>query len=379
MTRQPKAGGPNYAERQEKLRGIRGVDVVALVPGANMVYFTGLHFHLSERPIIALFTPNFTPDGGVAVVVPELELPQLDARPDLAARAFVWTDEAGFEGAFKEAVAGLGLRGRTLGVDGMTMRVSEWLAFKRVDETLRVKPLERDLIAIRARKTAGELDAMRRAVRLSEKALETVLSRIEPGMTERAIAAQLTEALRAEGSEGEAFGSLVQTGPNSALPHGGVSDRALQEGEFLLLDFGGTVEGYPADITRTFCLGEPSEEMRRIHDAVLRANRAAVKAAGPGVPMGEVDRAARRVIEDAGYGSRFIHRTGHGLGLEVHEPIPQIAAGVADLLEPGMVFTIEPGVYVPGLGGARIEDDVVVTEAGVEVLTGFTRELVVRR
>ena len=349
MARQPKST-PNYAERQEKLRGIRGVDAVALVPGANMVYFTGLHFHLSERPIIALFTP----DGGVAVIMPELELPQLDARPDLAARRFVWTDEAGFEGAFEEAVAGLGLRGRTLGVDGMTMRVSEWLAFERADETLRVKPLERDLIAIRAKKTAGEVDAMRRAVRLSERALERVLSAVEPGMTERAIAARLTEALRAEGSEGEAFGSLVQTGPNSALPHGGVSDRALQEGEFLLLDFGGTVQGYPADITRTFCLGAPSEEMKKIHDAVLRANRAAVSAAGPGVPMGEVDRAARRVIEDAGYGPRFIHRTGHGLGLEVHEPIPQIAAGVADLLEPGMVFTIEPGVYVPGLGGVRM-------------------------
>ena len=364
-----------YAERQEKLRNIGGADAVALVPGANLVYFTGLHFHLSERPSIALFTPG----GEVAFIIPELELPQLTARPDLAARTFVWTDEGGFEGTFGEAVTALGLRGGTLGVDGMTMRVSEWLAFKRVDETLRVKPVERELIAIRAKKTAEEVDAMRRAVRLSEEALGTLLKEIEPGMTERAVAAQLSELLRAHGSEGEAFGTLVQTGPNSALPHGGVSDRALREGEFLLIDFGGKVDGYPADITRTFCLGSPSEEMVKIHDAVLRANRAAVGAAGPGVPMGEVDRAARKVIEASGYGPLFIHRTGHGLGLEIHEPIPQIAAGVADLLEPGMVFTIEPGVYVPGLGGVRIEDDVVVTETGIEVLTGFARDLIINR
>ena len=364
-----------YIERQEKLRGVRGVDAVALVPGANLVYFTGLHFHLSERPIVALFMPG----GEAAFIVPELELPQLNARPDLAARTFVWTDAGGFEGAFGEAVTALGLRGGTLGVDGMTMRVSEWLAFKRVDETLRVKPVERELIAIRARKTAEEVDAMRRAVRLSEKALETLLEEIKPGMTERAVAARLSELLRAQGGEGEAFGALVQTGPNSALPHGGVSDRALQEGEFLLIDFGGKVGGYPADITRTFCLGAPSEEMVRIHDAVLRANRAAVGAAEPGVPMGALDRAARGVIEEAGYGPLFIHRTGHGLGLEIHEPIPQIAAGVADLLEPGMAFTIEPGVYVPGLGGVRIEDDVVVTETGVEVLTGFSRGLAIKR
>ncbi len=365
----------NYRERQEKLRGVRDVRAVALVPGANMVYFTGLHFHLSERPIVALFTP----EGETAFIVPELELPQLNARPDLGAQTFVWTDEAGFGGAFEAAVAGLGLRGGTLGVDGMTMRVSEWEAFKRADETLRVKPVERELIAIRAKKTAGEVDAVRRAVRLSEEALSAVLGETEPGMTERAIKARLSEALRAHGSEGEAFGALVQTGPNSALPHGGVSDRKLGEGEFLLIDFGGKADGYPADITRTFCLGTPSEEMRRMHDAVLRANRAAVAAAGPGVPMGEVDRAARRVIEEAGYGSLFIHRTGHGLGLEIHEPIPQIAAGVEDLLEPGMLFTIEPGVYAPGLGGVRIEDDVVVTDAGVEVLTGFPRDLPIKR
>jgi Xaa-Pro dipeptidase len=135
------------------------------------------------------------------------------------------------------------------------------------------------------------------------------------------------------------------------------------------------VDGYPADITRTFCLGAPDAEMQRVYDTVLAANEAARAAVQPGVPMGSVDQAARDVITAAGYGAYFIHRTGHGLGLDVHEAIPQIAAGVTDVLEPGMVFTIEPGIYLPGWGGVRIEDNVVVTTAGCDVLTQFPRRL----
>jgi Xaa-Pro aminopeptidase len=167
----------------------------------------------------------------------------------------------------------------------------------------------------------------------------------------------------------------VQTGPNSALPHGMLTDRILGQDEFLLIDYGGRVEGYPADITRTFCLGTPTSEMQKIYDTVLAANQAAIKAGGPGVAMGTVDKAARDVIRAAGYGEYFIHRTGHGLGLNGHEMIPQIAEGVEDVLEPGMAFTIEPGIYVPGLGGVRIEDDVVVTESGLDVLTSYPKRL----
>jgi Xaa-Pro dipeptidase len=193
-------------------------------------------------------------------------------------------------------------------------------------------------------------------------------------MTEQEIAAELARLLREAGSEGDSFAPLVQTGPNSALPHGKVTQRALEEGDLLLIDFGGTRHKYPADITRTFCLGDPSEEIQKIYDTVLAANQAAAAAAKPGVPCGEVDKAAREVIEAAGYGEYFIHRTGHGLGMSVHE-LPQIAAGVEDVLETGMIFTIEPGIYVPGLGGVRIEDNVHVTETGVEVLTQYPRSL----
>lgn len=350
-----------FRSRRAKLSSL---GPVALVPGANFRYFTGLTLHHSERPTMA-----FVREGELVLVVPELERPLLDARPELGATVFTWRDDEGPEAAFRGALDALALAGEGLGLDGMTMRVGELFLLQRLAPGQGVRERAHDLLRIRARKDEAELEAMRRAAGLSEAALEALLPRLAPGMSEREIAAELTGALSAAGSEGHAFAPLVQTGPNSALPHGAAGSRTLSVGEPLLIDFGGTYGGYPADITRTFCLGEPPEALARLYEVVSAANRAAVQAVGPGVPMQEVDRAARAVIEGAGYGERFIHRTGHGLGLEVHESIPQLAAGVADPLEPGMVMTIEPGIYLPGFGGVRLEDEVLVTETGAEVLT----------
>ncbi len=361
----------DYKARQNRLREIAGVEALAIVPGANMVYFTGLHFHLSERPIIALFTP----DGNLSMIIPELEVPKLHERPDLEVRAFPWNDADGYMGAFDQAVRELGITGGVLGVDGLTMRVSESLAFQAVDASLKISAIEREIIKIRAIKMPDEIESIRQAIQISEQALAKLMTYVQPSMSEREIARKLTEEMVALGIQGEAFTPLVQTGPNSALPHGMLTDRRLGADEFLLIDFGGRMNEYPADITRTFCLGNPTAEMRKIYDVVLAANRAAVAVSGPGVAMGAVDKAARDVITAAGYGEYFIHRTGHGLGLEGHELIPQIAAGVTDLLEPGMAYTIEPGVYIPGLGGVRVEDDVVITETGVDVLTSYPRQL----
>lgn len=361
----------DYVARQAALQALEGVDAVALVPGANLLYFTGLHMHLSERPTIALFSA----DKGLVVIIPELEYGQLEARSDLAVTAFRWQDQDGYEQAFAAALDFLDLQGKTLGVDGMSMRVSESLALRACEPSMDITAVERELIAIRARKQPEEIAALRRAIAVSEQALQQTLEQIREGMSERQIARMLSEALLEAGSERLSFGSLVQTGSNSAFPHGSVTDRCLAQGEALLIDFGGVVADYPADITRTFCLGEPSAELARMHAVVLEANQAAIAASKPGVAMGEVDRAARAVIEAAGYGQYFIHRTGHGLGLDVHEPIPQIAANVQEVLEPGMVFTIEPGVYVPGVGGVRLEDDVLITDSGVEVLTSFPKSL----
>jgi Xaa-Pro dipeptidase len=189
------------------------------------------------------------------------------------------------------------------------------------------------------------------------------------------VAADLQIAMLREGGQGEAFSPIVVAGPNSASPHSSPSERPLAEGDLVVVDWGTVYQGYRSDITRTFVLGAPTPEMERIHDAVLAANQAGRLAARSGVLAQEVDRIARRSITLAGYGEYFLHRTGHGLGLETHEP-PYLVEGNLELLEPGMTFTVEPGIYLPGVGGVRIEDDVVVTEEGSETLTTLPRELI---
>jgi Xaa-Pro dipeptidase len=360
----------DYEARITRLIALTGVDAVAIVPGANMAYFTGVHMHLSERPTIVLFS-----DTGRAVIVPELEVPVWSSRPDLKVYLISWTDEASFAGAFQQAIERLQLTTAPLGVDGQTMRVFEYRALQTAGAQ-NLHDVGRQLLDLRAIKTSDEVDAMRTATTLSEQALHRLIHHIKPGMTEREIAAELDRLLAEAGSDGLAFPSLIQTGPNSAIPHGNVSNRVLQSGEFLLIDFGGKHQGYPADITRTFCLGQPTDEMRRIYDVVRDANRAGVAACQPGATAGDVDQAARQVIDAAGYGEYFIHRTGHGLGLETHEQ-PNIAPGDDTLLQAGMVFTVEPGVYVPGLGGVRVEDNVHITETGAEVLTKYPYDWII--
>jgi Xaa-Pro dipeptidase len=178
-----------------------------------------------------------------------------------------------------------------------------------------------------------------------------------------------------EGGQGEAFSPIVVAGPNSASPHAGPSDRPLAEGDLVVIDWGTVYEGYRSDITRTFVLGAPTPEMERMQDAVLAANQSGRLTVRPGTPARDVDRASRRAITLAGYGEFFIHRTGHGLGLETHEP-PYIVEGNLDLLQEGMTFTVEPGIYIPDVGGVRIEDNVVVTAEGCTTLTSLPRDLI---
>jgi Xaa-Pro dipeptidase len=361
----------NYAQRLQKLANLSEVDGVALVGGANLTYYTGLHFHLSERPLIALVVGE-----KLAFIVPALEVGILQQH-GIDAQLFVWTDKDGYQGAFDEAVRALGLTGKRLGLDDMTMRVFEDRAFEKADPTLKRVSIGQRLLGLRACKEADEIAVLRDSIGRTQDALDDLLAWVQVGHTEREIGRKLDELLIAHGCREVSFASLVQTGENSAFPHGAVSDRKLQDGDFLLIDWGGKVGDYPADLTRTFVVGTPTDEQRKIHQTVLAANRAAVAAVKPGVRCGDVDKAARDVIEAAGYGQYFIHRTGHGLGLEVHE-LPQMASGVEAVLEPGMVFTIEPGIYVPGIGGVRIEDNVVVTDSGAEVLSTFRRDSALR-
>jgi len=195
---------------------------------------------------------------------------------------------------------------------------------------------------------------------------------VREGRTERAVAADIEEAMRAAGFSRPAFETIVASGPNSALPHARPTDRRIESGEPTVLDFGGVYDGYCVDLTRTVQLGAISQALGRLYHAVRAAQEAAIRAVRPGVAASTIDAAARSVLDGYGLGKAFGHGTGHGLGLEVHEE-PRIARAVArqpdPLVEPGMVFTIEPGAYVPGVGGVRIEDDVLVTEDGCEVLT----------
>ena len=216
---------------------------------------------------------------------------------------------------------------------------------------------------------------MRRAVAIAETAMEKTLPQIKIGMTEKQIAAILTAELIDAGCEKVPFGPIVSSGDNATSPHAVPTDRPIQAGELMIIDWGAIVNDYPSDITRTFAVGEISEAQHIMYETVKAANAAGLAATHPSNTCHDVDVAARAVITDAGLGDYFIHRTGHGLGLEVHEE-PSIMTNIKQPLSPGMVFTVEPGVYRPGVGGVRIEDDVVVTADGCDVLTSMTKELI---
>jgi Xaa-Pro dipeptidase len=363
----------------QALQQANAIDCVALVPGANLRYFTGLAMHLSERPTVALIpAEGKTQDAApLTLVLPVLEAPAAREQLPADVNLFAYSDEEGHEHAFFQAAEALRLENGALGVEYLGMRLLEARRIEQAAPGCRLLAVEPWLPKLRQTKDEVEIAIMRRAVEIAEKAILHLLDQgaIHPGRTEREVAADLQIALLQEGSQGEAFPPLVLAGPNSAQPHASPSDRLLAEGDLLIVDWGAVYKGYRSDITRTFVLGEPTAEMLRCHDAVLAANQAARLGVRPGLPGRDIDRLARRSITLAGYGEFFLHRTGHGLGLETHEP-PYLVEGNLELLEAGMSFTVEPGVYVPGLGGVRIEDDVVVTEDGSQTLTTLPRDLV---
>ncbi|MCM3338630.1 Xaa-Pro peptidase family protein [Paenibacillus sp. MER TA 81-3] len=232
------------------------------------------------------------------------------------------------------------------------------------------------LQSMRLIKSEEELLRMKEAVNLIEDVLRQCVSQVKTGMTEIEVVAELEYLMKKLGSDGPSFSTMVLAGENAALPHGIPGTRKIQEGELLLFDLGVYLNGYASDITRTFAVGEVNAKCKEIYDTVLAANETAIAAVKPGVTFGSLDRTARQVITEKGYGQYFTHRLGHGLGIDVHE-YPSIHSQNDDLLQSGMTFTIEPGIYVPQVAGVRIEDDVAVTETGVTVLTSYPKELTV--
>ncbi len=235
-------------------------------------------------------------------------------------------------------------------------------------------PTQGIVLSLRMVKDREEIARLRRACAIAADALEELIDRLRPGMTEQDAAVWLEGRMREMGAEGAAFPFIVASGPRGSLPHAGASARVLQAGDMVTLDVGCRYLGYHSDITRTVGLGTPAAELRQIYEVVRQAQAAGIAAVRPGVLARDVDRAAREVIAAAGYGERFGHGTGHGVGLEIHE-WPQVSTRSDDTLAVGMVLTVEPGIYLPGLGGVRIEDTVLVTADGAEVLTPSPKSL----
>jgi Xaa-Pro dipeptidase len=363
-----------YAARHARLAqalAAAGLDGLILNAGPSLTYLTGLHFHLSERPIAAIFQPG----APVYLALPELEAAKVSAAPLQITPFHYGEDPAGLPAVFRQALRAAELGEGRVAVEPTRLRFLELRLLEAAAPQAQLTSGAELLAALRMSKDDQELQAMRRAVEIAQAAFQATLHLIQPGMTERQLAAALTMQLYQHGSDPEMpFTPIVASGPNSANPHAVPTDRRLASGDLLILDWGASYLGYFSDLTRTLAIGPAETEYQKIAAIVLQANAAARQRAAAGVTAGEVDRAARQVIEQAGYGAYFTHRVGHGLGMEGHEP-PYLFAGNPLPLAPGMTFTIEPGIYLPGRGGVRIEDNCMITAQGCESLSSLPRQL----
>jgi Xaa-Pro dipeptidase len=348
-----------------------GLDAVILNPGPTLTHLTGLRFHLMERPVVLMLAKDQEP----AIVLPELELQKV-ASLSYPLQVFAYPENPSeWDAAFRRAAQALGLDGKRIGVEPRQLRLLEFRHVQAGAPEADYPDASDVLSTLRLKKDRAEVEAMRRAVKIAQDALEATIPLIKIGMTEKELSSELVVQLLKHGSEPETpFSPIVSGGPNAANPHASPSERKLQAGDLLVVDWGATYDGYISDLTRTFAVGEVDEEYQKIHRIVQEANAAGRAAAGPGVPCANVDNAARDVIEKAGYGPYFTHRTGHGIGMEGHEE-PYMRGDNMQLLEPGMAFTVEPGIYLPDRNGVRIEDNVVITETGADVLSDMPREI----
>ncbi len=360
--------------RHEKLRETlkeSQMTAVAINPGPSLTYLTGLHFHLSERPVIFLFPV----DGLPSLVLPQLEAQKLADAP-FEIHSFTYQESLDTWGsAFASGVAAAGLERGVIGIEPRILRVLELRLLEAAAPNAAFVSGAAAVAALRMQKDEDELALMQHATEIAQKALLATLPFVKADVTERAISATLIRHMLDYGSGGELpFQPIIAFGANSANPHAVPTDYGLQRGDLVLFDWGANYLGYFSDLTRMFALGEPDPEMRRIVEIVERANAAGRERVAAGIRAGDIDVAARGVIEAEGYGEYFFHRTGHGLGLEVHEE-PYIRGDNDHLLACGMTFTIEPGIYLAGRGGARIEDDMVVTSSGGRSLSTISRGL----
>jgi Xaa-Pro aminopeptidase len=341
----------------------RNLGAAYITNPVSIAYLTGFFANPHERLMALAVRPR-----DAVLIVPELEHEKANNRAS-EVTVVGWRDGEDPYALVGEALAGL--TDVAVEKEHITLHAAEVITTR--SGATELIDIGREIRRMRLIKREDEIAKIARAAAITDAAGEKVFAHMRPGMSELDVAMMLGSAIGEQGGA-LAFPSLVQSGPNSAMPHATPSSRKLAAGDYVLLDFGAAVDNYNADTTRMAVVGELSARHREIHEAVLRANQAAIAAVRAGVTTGDVDAAARAVIEAAGYGPQFFHRVGHGLGLEAHED-PSLDPGSSTVLEAGMVFTIEPGIYIEGFGGVRIEDDVVVEENGCRVLTRSDRSL----
>jgi Xaa-Pro aminopeptidase len=361
---------PSRLTAAQRATAAAGLDALLVTPGADLRYLTGYHAHVLER-LTCLVLPA---DGAPALIVPTLERPAAEASPAPGTGVRI-IDHADGSDPYPLVVAALG-GARSVGLSNR-MWAEQVLALRRALPDTAQRLADEVLAPLRMRKSPAEVAALRRA----GAAIDAVHARmgewLRPGRTEAQVGADIAVAIR-EAGHAEVDFVIVASGPNGASPHHATSDRVIEAGDPVVVDIGGTMpDGYCSDSTRTYVVGGPPPEgFTTAYAALQAAQRTAVAAVRPGVPAEDVDAAARHLLTDAGYGEYFLHRTGHGIGLDGHEA-PYVVAGNDLALAPGMAFSIEPGFYVAGRYGARIEDIVVCTADGVERLNTLPTDLVI--
>ena len=347
------------------------LDALALVPGSNFRYATGGNFHLMERPTLLIVSKTCRP----IAILPVLEVESF-AQLNIDADIVEWQDSDGYQSAFDKGFNKLGSISK-IGVEGQRMRVFEMQAIEKSLPNITIVNAQKLISKMRLIKDHQEIEHLRQAVKIAESALTDTIKFVTVNKTEIEIKNFLIQQLYQHGAEDIAFDPIVLAAENSALPHGhSRNDYHISEDDCLLFDFGATVNGYHSDITRTFFVGSASDEYKNIYAAVLKANQIGKKISKPKLTLHDLDDQVLNSLSDSGYLDLIVHKTGHGLGMDVHED-PYVMRNNQEVLEADMVITIEPGLYKQGSLGVRIEDNILITDSGCESLTSFSRDLTV--
>jgi Xaa-Pro dipeptidase len=344
------------------------IDLTLVTSPANVMYVSGFFADPHERFMAAVIPGQ----GDPFLLVHALERGKAEAKGSLPVHTHSDTDQP-LE-ILLRALTAQPDEIQTVAIEKSHVTVARFEELQAHFTKAFYRNVEERLTVMRLQKDPQEVEIMRRAAKLADEIVAFGVEQLAVGKQEFEIVQALEGFAKRQGAERMSFDTMVLAGEKSALPHGVPGTREIQQGDFVLFDLGVVVDGYCSDITRTFVMGEASPEQQAIYQAVLDANLSAIKAVKPGITAADVDKAARDVIEQANYGQFFTHRVGHGLGIDIHES-PSMHGKNGQQLVSGMTFTIEPGVYVPEIGGVRIEDDVLVTDDGVEILTSYPKQL----